>query len=463
MNGHVHVTGVAGAGMSAVAQVLSWTHGRVTGSDRYYDQGLTLPVLTALQAAGVELVPQDGAAIDGRTEAVVYSTAIEETNPDFAAAKRHGVPLCHRADMLARLARGQTVLAVAGTAGKTTTAGMLGWILEQLGTDPTVINGGAVVDWADARRVGNVRQGAEEAPWVIEVDESDRSLLAFHPEWSILTNISQDHFSLAEVENLFRAYASQVRTGVVCGTGVKEVLGPLTARIVEAAGTVRPEEEGFMAEWRGVVLPVRLPGAHNALNALLAAEQCACLGHAPDRIAEAVSRFRGIQRRLERVDPGGPVRVIDDYSHNPAKLAAAWKAVAAPGRRVLGAWRPHGYGPLRAMMEPLADALASVCRAEDRLWLLPVYDAGGSADRSVNANELVKRLRARGAAVNLAGDYTTLGDAMMQEVRARDTLLIMGARDPHLPVFAREMALRTAGLSGSSGFPDASRPPEEAS
>ncbi|NLG36056.1 MAG: hypothetical protein GX548_11945 [Lentisphaerae bacterium] len=165
MNGHVHVTGVAGAGMSAVAQVLSWTHGRVTGSDRYYDQGLALPVLTALQAAGVELVRQDGAAIDGRTEAVVYSTAIEETNPDFAAAKRHRVPLCHRADMLARLARGQTVLAVAGTAGKTTTAGMLGWILEQLGADPTVINGGALVDWTDGRRAGNVRRGAEPAPW----------------------------------------------------------------------------------------------------------------------------------------------------------------------------------------------------------------------------------------------------------------------------------------------------------
>ncbi len=445
MGGHVHVAGVAGVGMSALAQALRWTHERVTGSDRFLDQGQDLPVFGALRAAGIELVPQDGSAVSARTAAVVYSTAIEADNPDFAAAQRHGVPLRHRAAVLAELAQGRTVLAVAGTAGKTTTTGMLGWTLAELGADPTVVNGGALVDWADAAHVGNVRRGGEQAPWVIEVDESDRSLLNFRPAWSILTNISQDHFTLAEVQELFRQYAAQVQAGIVCGAGVAAVLGPQAAKIVEA--TARPEAtpEGCAVVWRGQELVVRQPGAHNALNALLAAELCAQLGHEPARIAEALARFGGIQRRLERVDRGGPVRVVDDYGHNPAKLAAAWRAVSAPGRRVLGAWRPHGFGPLRSMLEPLAEAFASVCRKDDRLWLLPVYDAGGTADRSITSAALAEKLKARGVNVDLAADYEALGAALVRAARPGDTLLVMGARDPRLPGFARELAVRTAG------------------
>ena len=443
MAGHIHVAGVAGVGMSALAQALGWTHARVTGSDRYFDEGLPLPIFDALRASGVELAKQDGSAIDARTEAVVYSTAIEEGNPDFIAAKTHGVPLRHRAEVLADLAKGRRVLAVAGTAGKTTTAGMLGWALEQLGADPTVVNGGALVDWAAARHVGNVRRGGAGTPWVVEVDESDRSLLNFHPEWTILTNISQDHFTLAEVQDLFRAYAAQVRRGIVCGAGVAVVLGAQKARVIEVAAEPARTAEGFAVAWRGLRLAVRQPGAHNARNALLAAELCAQLGYAPEKIVVALARFGGIQRRLERVDAGGGVRVVDDYGHNPAKLAAAWAAVAAPDNRVLGVWRPHGFGPLRAMMEPLTDAFASVCRAGDRLWILPVYDAGGTTDRSVNSDALAARLRARGTDASWAADYETLGAELARAARAGDTILVMGARDPQLPAFAREMAAKT--------------------
>lgn len=440
MGGHIHVAGVAGVGMSALAQALRWTHARVTGSDRFYDQGQELPVFAALRAAGVEIVKQDGAAITGETEAVVYSTAIEEGNPDFVAARKAGVPLRHRAAVLADLARGRTVLAVAGTAGKTTTTGMLGWALEQLGAEPTVVNGGALVDWADARHVGNVRRGGANAPWVVEVDESDRSLLNFRPEWTILTNISQDHFTLAEVQDLFRAYAAQVQKGIVCGAGVKTVLGAQQAAVMEIAAQPEPAADGFAVAWRGQRLAVRPPGAHNVLNALLAAELCAQLGYAPEKVAAALARFGGIQRRLERVDAGGGIRVVDDYAHNPAKIAAAWAAVAAPGRRVLGVWRPHGYGPLQALQAALADAFASACRPGDRLWLLPVFDAGGTANRTVSSGELAARLQARGVAAALAGNYDELGAELARTARAGDTILIMGARDPHLPVFAREIA-----------------------
>jgi UDP-N-acetylmuramate--alanine ligase len=452
MSGHVHVAGVAGVGMSALAQALTWSFERVTGSDRHYDQGLPLPVFDALRASGVELVRQDGSAVDGGTSAVAYSTAIEADNADVAAARRAGVALRHRAELLAELAGGRRVLAVAGTAGKTTTAGMLGWALEQLGADPTVVNGGALVDWAAGGRVGNVRRGGAEGPWVVEVDESDRSLLRFWPSWSILTNVSQDHFSLEEVRGLFRAYAGQVGEGIVCGAGVGALLGGVGASVVEMAAAPERCADGWAVAWRGQRLSVRQPGAHNALNALLAAELCARLGYAPTAVTEALGRFGGIQRRLERVDAGGRVRVVDDYGHNPAKVAAAWAAVASPGNRVLGAWRPHGYGPLRAMLEPLADAFAGVCRPGDRLWILPVYDAGGTADRSIRSESLVAALRERGVAAALAAGYEELEAALAAEVRPGDTVLAMGARDPALPAFAKKFARRVDKFSEHGKF-----------
>jgi len=308
-----------------------------------------------------------------------------------------------------------------------------------LGADPTVINGGALVDWADGARVGNVRRGADGAPWVVEVDESDRSLLRFHPEWSVLTNISQDHFSLAEVEELFRQYAAQVQTGLVCGPGVARVLGALAARVVEVADEPVLTERGYAVSWRGLSLRVPTPGAHNARNALLAAELCAQMGYAPEKIAEALSRFGGIQRRLERVDCGGSIRVVDDYAHNPAKIEAAWEAVATPSNRVLAVWRPHGYGPLRSMMDGLEEAFARACRRQDRLWLLPVFDAGGTANRTVGSHDLAEKLRARDVPVALVKDFAALGAEMKAAARAGDTILIMGARDPQLPAFARAM------------------------
>ena len=442
--GKIHVAGVAGVGMSALAQALAWSHARVTGSDRHLDQGTRVPVLDALERAGVALFPQDGSAVDKDTEAVVFSTAIEADNPDLAAARQSGIPCRHRAEVLAWLAEGHPVLAVAGTAGKTTTTGMLGWILEQTGADPTVVNGGALVDWASADRVGNARRGAEGAPWVVEVDESDRSLLNFRPEWSVLTNISQDHFSLEEVQALFRQYAGQVRRGVVAGPGVAGVLGTLDAEVVSPPfeGAEPVPGGGWRMPWRGTELHVRQPGKHNLVNALLAAETAVrAAGSRPEAVADAMVRFRGIQRRMERTDRGGTVRVFDDYAHNPAKIAAAFEAAReGVDGRILAVWRPHGFAPLRNMMEGLAEAFAAALHGGDRLWLLPVYYAGGTAAKDVSSGDLRTRLEALGAPAAAVEGYPELEEELRREAREGDTVLLMGARDPGLPEFARRLA-----------------------
>ena len=440
--GRIHVVGVAGVGMSALAQALAWTHPALSGSDRHLDGGRRLPELDALEKAGIRLTPQDGSAVLPGTEAVVYSTAIKPDNPDLAAARALGIPCRHRAEVLAGLAAGHPLLAVAGTAGKTTTTGMLGWILEQTGADPTVVNGGALVDWAAPDRIGNARRGAPSAPLVLEVDESDRSLLDFTPDWTIL-NISQDHFSLEEVPDRFRRYADSVRTGIVAGPGVAEVLGPQRAAVVSPPfeGATPIPGGGWQMPWRGTILRVRLPGKHNLANALLAAETAVlAAGADPAAVAEALWRFNGIRRRMERTDRGGPVRVFDDYAHNPAKIAAAFEAAREDASgRILAAWRPHGFAPLRNMMEPLAATFAAALRSTDRLWLLPVYYAGGTTTKDVSTADLIARLQALGAPATATPSIPDLEATLRATARPGDTLLLMGARDPDLPLLAHRL------------------------
>lgn len=431
-----HVAGVAGVGMSALAELLLGLGHAVSGSDRSFDQGHRLDVLERLQRGGLRLVPQDGAGLTAETAALLVSTAIEEGNAELAAARRLGVPVVHRAAMLARLAAGRDVVAVAGTAGKTTVTALTGWLLAELGRDPTVVNGGVILNWAAPDRPGNVRVG-RTGPWVFEVDESDRSLLQFQPRWAGLTNVSKDHFELDEVIRLFRQFCGQVCEPVVCGAGVDRLLD-LPADRAWPEPDWRPGPAGF--DYAGHHFAVPLIGRHNIENAFLAVRLCAELGCDLAALAEALPRFRGVGRRLERVGDCRGAPVYDDYAHNPAKMAASWRAVADTARRVLGFWRPHGFGPLNLMQRELADALAGALRPEDRFFVLPVFYAGGTANAVLTAEQWVGQLQARGLPAEHVADYDVLERRLDELLQPGDAILGMGARDPGLPAFARRLA-----------------------
>ncbi len=440
----VHLVGVAGVGMSALAQALVDAGAEVSGSDRYADRGEWVPVLDVLRRAGVRLMPQDGSGVQAGT-LVVVSTAIEPGNPDLDAATARGATMRHRAQVLADLVRGRRLAAVAGTSGKTTVTGMLGWILECAGLDPMVVNGGGVVNWAAPDRVASVRRGAGE--WcVVETDESDRSLLEFEPELAVITNISGDHFSEAEAEDLFRRFAAQVRSRVVAGEGVGRRLGRPAARVIEASPEGVVAEGGRVRfEWRATRFELPLVGAHNALNAALAAAAAAEIGVPPAASAGALQTFRGIERRLERVGEVGGAVVLDDYAHNPAKIRAAWSAAREVGRPVLGVWRPHGFGPLERMMEDLVAAWSAAMWPGDRLWLLPVYYAGGTAGGRATSEDLARRLRAAGVTAGTVAGMSELAAEIRGAARPGAAVLLMGARDPALPAFARRLCTGIAG------------------
>ena len=430
MAGTIHLVGIGGVGMSALAQAYLDAGHAVSGADRSLRaDGSRTPVLEALAAEGVRLSPDDGSGVDAGTARVVVSTAIEDANPDLVAARARGIPVVHRAAALAEVLSARKLVAVAGTCGKSTVTAILGHVLSVCGFDPTVVNGAQIAGWDEnGTRVGSVRKGAGDYA-VAEVDESDKSLTAFHPYAAIITNASADHYSKEEMDAVFDAF-------------VRDVPGP----VIDGRDSSGKRHSGrFDQEVEAAIGTFPMPGAHNRANARLALAMACALGADPVQAAAAVATFPGVERRLQRVGSiscgDHEVAVYDDYAHNPEKLHAMWTTLAdAFPRGVAAVWRPHGYGPLRKMLEPLAAAFRSVMRPQDALVLLPVYDAGGTADRSVNSDALAARLADASGAVELVQDLKGAEAYLRARADAFGVIVTAGARDPGLPVLARRLA-----------------------
>ena len=415
MSGTVHLVGIGGVGMSALAQALLDAGGTVTGADRALGGSGARPgVLAALARAGVRLFPDDGSGIGPDTARVIVSTAVEETNRDLQCARARGVPVVHRAAALAELLAPRRLVAVAGTCGKSPVTAILGHLLAESGFDPVVVNGAQVVGWdAGGTRVGSTRKGTG-AYAVAEVDESDKSLVAFKPFAAVVTNASADHYSKAEMDAVFDAFVRGVPGPVIDGRR--------TPMVPSAAARTIP-----------------LPGEHNAVNAECALRMAAALGADPARLAAAIRTFPGVERRLQRVGTCGGAVVYDDYAHNPEKLHAMLATLqAAYPKGVAVVWRPHGYAPLRKMLEALAAMFRATLRPCDELLVLPVYDAGGTTDRSLNSDALVARLNA--SPVRFVEGLEDAETHLRTHAPAFGALVVAGARDPGLPVLARRLA-----------------------
>ena len=415
MSGTVHLVGIGGVGMSALAQALLDAGGTVTGADRALGGSGARPgVLAALARAGVRLFPDDGSGIGPDTARVIVSTAVEETNRDLRCARARGIPVVHRAAALAELLAPRRLVAVAGTCGKSTVTAILGHLLAESGFDPVVVNGAQVVGWdAGGTRVGSTRKGTG-AYAVAEVDESDKSLVAFKPFAAVVTNASADHYSKAEMDAVFDAFVRGVPGPVIDGRR--------TPMVPSAAARTIP-----------------LPGEHNAVNAECALRMAAALGADPARLAAAIRTFPGVERRLQRVGTCGGAVVYDDYAHNPEKLHAMLATLqAAYPKGVAVVWRPHGYAPLRKMLEALAAMFRATLRPCDELLVLPVYDAGGTTDRSLNSDALVARLNA--SPVRFVEGLEDAETHLRTHAPAFGAVVVAGARDPGFPVLARRLA-----------------------
>ncbi|HTP76177.1 MAG TPA: Mur ligase family protein [Rhizomicrobium sp.] len=448
--------GIGGSGMLPLALILRARGARVSGSDRALDQGRLSEKFAFLRANGIALHPQDGSGVPNAEVIVVTSAAVEETIPDVQAARRVGARLMPRAELLAELFNeAPNAIGVAGTSGKSTTTAMIGWILHATGRDPTVMNGAVMKNFATPDAPFASALVGKSDLFVSEVDESDGSIARYSPRVAVLNNISLDHKSMDELRELFRAFVAKSELAVL--NLDNEETAALAAKRPPAlvlsyslsdtkadllAGNVKPLPDGvaFDVSERNAAsaVPVRLqvPGRHNVSNALAALAAARAAGVPLAEAAEALSRFAGVRRRLDVIDTANGVTVIDDFAHNPDKIAATLATLHDFPGRLLVMFQPHGYGPLRLMKDALIDCFAGNLGAKDVLLMPePVY-YGGTTDRSVSSVDIVEGVATRGRDAHVCVDRAECGARLIALAKPGDRIVVMGARDDTLSQFA---------------------------
>ncbi|HEX5237138.1 MAG TPA: Mur ligase family protein [Sphingomicrobium sp.] len=460
----VFFSGIGGSGMLPLASIVRASGAKVSGSDRSLDAGRTPEKFDYLRSLGIQLSPQDGSGLQpGMT--LVTSAAVEETVPDVVRARELGLTHLRRPEFLAQLLNSaQRSIAVGGTSGKSTVTGMIGWILHACHRPPTVMNGAVMKNFVTPSAPFASALVGDPELFVSEVDESDGSIALYRPEIAVLTNISLDHKEMDELRQLFAHFLNAARKAVLNldDPEVRALAGTVPADKVLGYGfdspqadfmgkDLRHEPDGvsFSVEAAGERHEVRLkvPGWHNASNALAAIAATRALGVGVDEAASALGRFEGLRRRLETVGTAGGVTVIDDFAHNPDKIAASLATLRAHPGSLLIMFQPHGYGPLKKMGDPLADSLAHGMAEGDRLYLPdPVYQ-GGTVDRTRGSDWLASQVNARDGHAEHVPDRANIADALIAEAKPGDRIVVMGARDDTLIDFARALVER---LSSSS-------------
>ncbi|MGE5562771.1 MAG: UDP-N-acetylmuramate--L-alanine ligase [Bacillota bacterium] len=455
----VFFSGIGGSGMLPLASIVRASGAKVAGSDRSLDAGRTPHKFDYLRSLGIQLYPQDGSGLQpGMT--LVTSAAVEETVPDVVKAKELGLAHLRRPEFLARLLNSaQRSIAVGGTSGKSTVTGMIGWILHACHRQPTVMNGAVMKNFVTPSAPFASALVGDPELFVSEVDESDGSIALYRPEIAVLTNISLDHKEMDELRQLFAHFLNAARKAVLnlddpetraLSATVPEdkVIGyGFDSPGADFMGKELKLESGgaaFSVQAEGERHEVRLavPGRHNASNALAAIAATRALGVPVADAAAALARFEGLRRRLETVGEARGVTVIDDFAHNPDKIAASLATLRAHPGRLLIMFQPHGYGPLAKMGEPLAEALAKGMAADDRLYVPdPVYQ-GGTVERSRGSDWLAAEVRELGRNAEHIPDRATIAEALAAEAKDGDRVLIMGARDDTLIDFARDVVER---------------------
>jgi UDP-N-acetylmuramate--alanine ligase len=456
--------GIGGSGMLPLANIVHDAGASVAGSDRALDQGRLGTKFSWLQSLGIDLFPQDGSGLVGGDQILIASAAIEDSVPDIAKAKALSCTRMTRAELLAEMFNAAPrSVAVGGTSGKSTVTGMIGWILTDAGRDPTIMNGAVMKNFvADEAPFASARVG-QGGVFVSEVDESDGSIALFTPEVAVLNNVSLDHKSLQELRQLFGDFARKAKACVWNADDAE------TAALVEPLALAGAISFGFaaQADFRatdivdlplgsrftlhamGEAYPVTLivPGRHNIANALAAIAASVALGVSVAQAVRSVESFSGLARRFDIVGTANDITVIDDFGHNPDKIAATLATLRAFPGRIIAFFQPHGYGPIRVMGAELADVFADNMGADDHLLLCdPVY-FGGTVDKSIGSQSITDAVAKAGRNAEYIPSREECGNRIVALARPGDRIVIMGARDDTLSAFAGELLKSAAKMN----------------
>ena len=438
----LHLVGIGGIGMSALAQFFVTLGYEVSGSDRDLTTPAQVKLFDKLKTQGIKIFLQDGSGVtDTSPDAIIFSSAIEKDNPDFIAAQ--DTPRFHRSIAMAETVNrsGMQQIAIAGSCGKTSVTGWMTSALQALGKNPVMINGGYTNEFIDDKFPGNFKAGEEIV--VYEADESDGSLVNFKPDCAVLLNLGIDHHEKSKLEEFFDEFLKNsqkitisdkltylVPKGREANTFNENVRSDIAAHF--AASQITHTPEGTFFKCRENEVKTQQFGDHSASNALAVAATLTQCGFELKDICKALESFTGVTRRFDYKGKNNTTRVYDDYAHNVQKIAAcihtAQNLSDAP---VIAAFQPHGYGPLGFMREALKEELKEVLRPQDSFVFLPVFYAGGTTSFSPKSCEVAEEYKSDGLKVSHFENRDDIFN-LIEENTEESTLLVLGARDPSL-------------------------------
>ncbi|MFM7672527.1 MAG: UDP-N-acetylmuramate--L-alanine ligase [Bacteroidota bacterium] len=442
---HPFFIGVGGSGMSALAQYLQGSGKQVSGSDRLFQ--FPSETRDKLEASGILCYEQDGSGMLDRIDCVIVSTAVEDSVTEYQLAKQRGLPILHRSDLLALIASSRKTIAIAGTSGKSTTSAMLFSILVHAGYDPGIISGAGLTSLVKQGKIGNAAVGSGE--WlIIEADESDGSIIRYHPEIGVLLNIDKDHQELDELTRLFRLFRDQSRFFSVNHSH------PLT-RALSVDGSFDFSSNSSDAAYHsdhfvqngltiyfdinGIPFQLNQVGAHNMENALAAAAVAHRIGVPLHVSADALRTYEGIYRRHQVLGNKQGIWLVDDFAHNPVKCAASIRACQPIAPKLIAWFQPHGFKPTRFLRSEYVHEFSQVVRPGDEIWMSEIFYAGGTAQRDISAGDLIDDLKQRGVNAHFVPDRNHFLEAVRPHLTNDCTLLLMGARDPSLEGYAQDI------------------------
>ncbi|MFZ9332494.1 MAG: Mur ligase family protein, partial [Chitinophagaceae bacterium] len=430
------------------AQYLKAAGHQVSGSDRQFQKDQFNESRAALEAEGINCYEQGGIGVTKDIDVVVVSTAIEESVPEVQQARALGKPIKKRSEILAEIVSQKKTIAIGGTSGKSTTTAMLFEILSHAGLHPSVIGGAGLTRLIKKGKIGNAAFG--EGEWlVIEADESDGSIVQYHPAIGVVLNVDKDHQDLDALMELFKTFRTHSEKFIVNKSH------PLAASLssndahdfdVEADAITSIHATAFKQDGSSIQFKVdqtdfsiNSPGKHNMENALAAIAVAHAIGVDFQTSSVALKGYEGIYRRHQVLGEKKGITVIDDFAHNPVKCARSIEACQPFSEKLIAWFQPHGYGPTRFLRHDFVEEIAKVLRPQDEIWMSEIYYAGGTAVKDISANDLINDLKNRGVNAYFVEDRNQLIAAMRPHFTPSTTLLLMGARDPSLGSFAQSV------------------------
>ncbi len=445
---NVFFIGVAGVGMSAIAQYLAGIEKNVSGSDRYFKEDEFNDTKEKLEAEGIQCFLQNGDGITSKTDLVVVSTAIEDTVFEVQKAKQLNIPIIKRSELLALIAKSKRTVAVGGTSGKSTTSAMLFDILDKAGLQPSIISGAGLVSIIKEGKIGNAKVGKGE--WlVIEADESDGSIVEYEPEIGLLLNVDKDHQEIDELMSIFGIFKNNSKKFIV---NQSNALAKQLSQNIEqdfssdensGAGYIATDfnQQGFSIQFTIHDSPFTINsiGKHNMENALAAVAVANQIGVDLEICTSSLKNYEGIYRRNQVLGIKNGIWVIDDYAHNPVKCAAAIMACQPVADKVVAWFQPHGYGPTRFLRDDFVKEIAAALRPQDEIWMSEIFYAGGTAVKDISANDLINDIKVLGKNAFFIEDRNQFIETVRPHLSGNVVLLLMGARDPGLEAFSKSV------------------------